>query len=104
VRRAAIEERQVPITWRRLDRHLGAELDVLIEERVEGEDLSIGRAYLQAPDVDGLSVIRAACTPGSLVRVRIDRRNGFDLEGAPVGGDSPGGPAGGRGAFAGDTR
>ncbi len=103
-RRAAIEERQVPITWRRLDRHLGAELDVLVEERVEGEELSIGRAYLQAPDVDGLSVIRAACTPGGLVRVRIDRRNGFDLEGAPVGGDSPGGPAGGRGAFAGDTR
>jgi len=74
----------VPITWRRLERHLGAELDVLVEERVEGEELSIGRAYLQAPDVDGLTVVRAARAPGSLVRVRLDRRNGFDLEGAPV--------------------
>jgi ribosomal protein S12 methylthiotransferase len=83
-RRAAVEERQVPITWRRLDRHLGAVLDVLVEERVEGEELSIGRAYLQAPDVDGLTVVRAACAPGSLVRVRIERRNGFDLEGAPA--------------------
>jgi ribosomal protein S12 methylthiotransferase len=85
-RRAAVEERQVPITWRRLDRHLGAELDVLVEERVEGEELSIGRTYLQAPDVDGLTVVRAACTPGAVLKVRIERRNGFDLEGEPVAG------------------
>jgi ribosomal protein S12 methylthiotransferase len=83
-RRSALEERQVPITWRRLDRHLGVEMNVLIEERVEGEDLSLGRAYLQAPDVDGLTVVRAACAPGTVVRVRIGRRNGFDLEGDPV--------------------
>jgi ribosomal protein S12 methylthiotransferase len=83
-RRAALEERQVPITWRRLDRHLGATLDVLVEERVEGEELSLGRAYLQAPDVDGLTVVRAACAPGTMVRVRIGRRNGFDLEADPV--------------------
>ena len=75
----------MPITWRRLERHLGAELDVLVEERVEGEELSLGRAYLQAPDVDGLTVVRAACAPGSLVKVRLERRNGFDLEGRPVG-------------------
>jgi ribosomal protein S12 methylthiotransferase len=111
-RRAALEERQVPITWRRLDRHLGVTLDVLVEEPVEGEELSLGRAYLQAPDVDGLTVVRAACAPGTLVRVRIDRRNGFDLEGTPIGGASPGGPsggsaagsAGGRGAPPGDAR
>lgn len=84
-RRAAVEERQVPITWRRLDRHLGCELDVLVEERVAGEELSIGRAYLQAPDVDGLTVVRAAREPGSMAKVRVERRNGFDLEGAPVG-------------------
>jgi ribosomal protein S12 methylthiotransferase len=83
-RRSALEERQVPITWRRLDRHLGVEMDVLVEERVEGEDLSLGRAYLQAPDVDGLTVVRAAAAPGTVVRVRIGRRNGFDLEGDPV--------------------
>jgi ribosomal protein S12 methylthiotransferase len=104
VRRAAVEERQVPITWHRLDRHLGAELDVLIEDRVEGEELSLGRAYLQAPDVDGLTVVRAACAPGTLVRIRIERRNGFDLEGTPTGDPSPGGPASGLGAFSGDVR
>jgi len=85
-RRAAVEERQVPITWARRDRHLGAELDVLVEEPVEGEELSIGRAYLQAPDVDGLTVVRAASEPGTVVRIRIERRNGFDLEGTPIGG------------------
>jgi ribosomal protein S12 methylthiotransferase len=83
-RRAALEERQVPITWRRLDRHLGATLDVLVEEPVQGEELSLGRAYLQAPDVDGLTVVRAAAAPGTVVRTRIGRRNGFDLEGDPV--------------------
>jgi ribosomal protein S12 methylthiotransferase len=111
-RRAALEERQVPITWRRLDRHLGVTLDVLVEEPVAGEELSLGRAYLQAPDVDGLTVVRAACTPGSLVRVRIDRRNGFDLEGTLLGDASHGGsagrptgrPAGGRGAAPGGAR
>jgi ribosomal protein S12 methylthiotransferase len=82
-RRTAVEERQVPITWRRLERHLGARLDVLVEERVAGEELSLGRAYLQAPDVDGLTVVRAACAPGAVVKVRIERRNGFDLEGTP---------------------
>jgi ribosomal protein S12 methylthiotransferase len=83
-RRSALEERQVPITWRRLDRHLGTALDVLVEERMEGEELSLGRAYLQAPDVDGLTVVRDGCVPGTVVRVRIGRRNGFDLEGDPV--------------------
>jgi hypothetical protein len=33
--------------------------------------------------VDGLTVVRAACAPGAVVKVRIERRNGFDLEGTP---------------------
>jgi ribosomal protein S12 methylthiotransferase len=84
-RRSAIEGRQVPITERALDSHLGKTLDVLVEEPLEGEQLSIGRAYLQAPDVDGLVVVRGQCAPGAVVPVRIDRRNGVDLEGRPVG-------------------
>ena len=47
-------------------------LDVLVEEQVQGEELSLGRAYLQAPDVDGLVVVRAAAQPGSRVP-RADR-------------------------------
>jgi len=83
-RKAEVERRQVSITDRALDRYIGRSLDVLVEERVQGEELSLGRAYLQAPDVDGLVVVRGAFAPAGMVRVRIDRRNGVDLEGGVV--------------------
>jgi len=54
---------------------------VLVEEKIEGEEMSLGRAYLHAPDVDGLVVVRRRVQPGSRVPVRIQRRNGVDLEG-----------------------
>jgi len=80
-RKSEVERRQVPITARALDAAVGRTLDVLIEERVEGSGMSLGRAYLQAPDVDGLVVVRRSLAPGSRVAVRMDRRNGVDLEG-----------------------
>jgi ribosomal protein S12 methylthiotransferase len=84
-RKAGVERRQVDITAAALDAHVGRTLDVLIEERIEGEELSLGRCCLQAPDVDGLVVVRRGLPPGSRVPVRLDRRNGVDLEGEPVG-------------------
>jgi ribosomal protein S12 methylthiotransferase len=80
-RKDALERSQIPITERALDGQVGRSLDVLIEEEVEGEDLSLGRAYLQAPEVDGLVVVRRRLPAGSMARVRITRRNGVDLEG-----------------------
>lgn len=84
-RKSEVEIQQLPITERALDAHVGRTLDVLVEERVGGEELSLGRSYLQAPDVDGLVVIRRALSAGVVVPVRIDRRNGVDLEGNVVG-------------------
>jgi ribosomal protein S12 methylthiotransferase len=83
-RKAEVERRQVSITDRALRGHVGRTLDVLIEEVVQGEDMSLGRAYLHAPDVDGLVVVRGVRSPGSIVKVRIDRQNGVDLEGGTV--------------------
>jgi ribosomal protein S12 methylthiotransferase len=84
-RKALIEQAQVPITRARLERHLGRVLPVLIEEPVLGEALSLGRAYLQAPEVDGLVVVRASgLQAGSLHRVRIERLAGVDLEASLV--------------------
>jgi ribosomal protein S12 methylthiotransferase len=80
-RKSELELQQLPITERALDAQVGRTLDVLVEERVEGEELSLGRAYLHAPDVDGLVVIRRALSAGAVIPVRIDRRNGVDLEG-----------------------
>jgi ribosomal protein S12 methylthiotransferase len=80
-RKARVELAQVPITEKALDRHIGRTLEALIEEPFPGDDLSLGRAYLQAPDVDGLLVVHGTHAPGSVVPVRITRRNGVDLEG-----------------------
>jgi ribosomal protein S12 methylthiotransferase len=82
-RKARVEQRQGPITDQALEAHVGKTLDVLVEERVEGEEFSLGRAYLQAPDVDGLVVVRRSMQPGTRCAVLIDRRNGVDLEGSP---------------------
>jgi ribosomal protein S12 methylthiotransferase len=83
LRKACLEQAQQAITERRLERHLGRELEVLIEEPVRGEALALGRAYLQAPEVDGAVVVKAAgLEAGQRRRVRIERRNGLDLEGS----------------------
>ena len=84
-RKRLVEERQTPITERNLDRFVGKELEVLVEEHVAGEDLSIGRAYLNAPEVDGLVVLHGTgIAPGKTGFAKIIRRNGFDLEAAPI--------------------
>ncbi len=86
-RAAEIERRQREITHARMERFVGRELDVLVEERVPGEPLAIGRCYAQAPEVDGSVVVNApegSLEPGSFVRCRIIRRNGLDLEAVPL--------------------
>ena len=90
-RKRIIEERQIPITEKNMDRFVGRTLDVLIEERFEnaapafedGESLWLGRLYCQAPEIDGSAVVvngGAELKPGTLVPGRIIARRGFDLE------------------------
>ena len=79
-RKAELETRQIPITERALDARVGTTLEVLVEEQVEGAEMSIGRGFLQAPDVDGLVVLRRRLPPGATARALITRRNGVDLE------------------------
>ncbi len=84
-RKSELERRQIPITAAALDSWVGTCLDVLGEEQVDGQDLSLGRSRLQAPDVDGLVVLHGARAPGTRLRARIVRRNGVDLEAREVG-------------------
>ena len=79
-RRRLVEEAQRPITEANLRAFLGRTLEVLVEERVEGEDLSLGRSYAQAPEVDGLVVLNRRLDPGRVVRARVFAVNGVDLE------------------------
>jgi ribosomal protein S12 methylthiotransferase len=95
-RRSALEEAQERITRERLMRFVGRELDVLVEEKVAPtanggddaageEELSIGRAWNQAPDVDGLTVLRGSHESGHVVRARVLAVNGVDFDAIPVG-------------------
>ncbi|MBA7591196.1 Ribosomal protein S12 methylthiotransferase RimO [subsurface metagenome] len=80
-RKREIEELQLSITGKRLERFIGRELAVLVEERVQGEDLFLARGYLQAPEVDGLTVVHGSdLQAGERVLVKIVRCNGVDLE------------------------
>jgi ribosomal protein S12 methylthiotransferase len=82
-RKQILEENQVSITERQMDRFVGRDFNVLVEEKVEGEEgLWLGRLPCQAPEVDGSAVISCdgELELGSLVRGRVFNRAGFDLE------------------------
>jgi ribosomal protein S12 methylthiotransferase len=83
-RRMALEKKQQTITEARLDRWVGRTLEMLVEESVVGSNLYLARAFLQAPEVDGLVVLHALgdapLSAGAVVRARVTGRNGIDLE------------------------
>jgi len=81
LRKQTIEEKQIPITEKNMERFAGSEQLVLIEEQID--DFWLGRLYCQAPDIDGATVItgsKVSLQTGSFVKCRILARRGFDLE------------------------
>jgi ribosomal protein S12 methylthiotransferase len=84
-RKSVVEAAQVPITARRLSRYVGEKVKVLVEEKVAEDDLWLGRTPWQAPEVDGLTVIKASgLQPGSFVECKIIALNGIDFEAVPL--------------------
>lgn len=85
-----LSEIQHEITREKLLSYVGEELEVLVEETLEGDQgLAIGRAWFQAPDVDGNVVVRydrdddkanSSVQPGKLVRVKITSSSDVDLD------------------------
>jgi ribosomal protein S12 methylthiotransferase len=65
---------------------VGQELDVLIEGRPEpGSEYFAGRSFRDAPEVDGLVLVRAErLAIGEMVRVRVERALAYDLLALPV--------------------
>ena len=68
---------------------VGREVDVLIESREPGESASgdpmvVGRTARDAPEVDGLALVKGTYPMGSMVRVRIDGVLPYDLLCTPV--------------------
>ena len=90
-RKKIIEENQIPITEKNMNRFVNQTLEVLVEEKIENnndnthdENLWLGRLYCQAPDIDGSTVIvcenKKDLQLGSIVKCKVTARRGFDLE------------------------
>ena len=103
-RALSIEKIQSEITYQKLQKYVGKKLNVLIEEIIEmdssatteqagtedsEEGLAIGRAWFQAPEVDGCVVVRyerdlpeqaESIKPGNVVEVQILAVTGVDLD------------------------
>jgi ribosomal protein S12 methylthiotransferase len=72
-------EKQQAISLDRNQAFVGQNLDVLIEGAAQGT--SIGRSYRDAPEIDGLVLVKGEIPTGSMVSVRIDGAMIYDLVG-----------------------
>ncbi len=63
-------------------RLVGKVLDVLFEG--QGDGLSMGRTYRDAPEIDGLVIVEGEAPPGALLPVRITGAMPYDLSGILV--------------------
>jgi ribosomal protein S12 methylthiotransferase len=58
---------------------VGKTLDVLIDGR--DRDISIGRSYRDAPEIDGLVIVEGGAEPGEIIPVNITGAMAYDLTG-----------------------
>ncbi len=64
---------------------IGREIDVLVESLNTGQregvdaDMVVGRSYRDAPEVDGLVLLRGEFAPGDFVRARVTEALAYDL-------------------------
>ncbi|MFM8321145.1 MAG: 30S ribosomal protein S12 methylthiotransferase RimO [Chloroflexota bacterium] len=72
-------ERQQAISLERNQAQVGKILPVLIEG--QGDNLSVGRSYRDAPEIDGMVVIEGEHPVGGLLPVRITGAMTYDLSG-----------------------
>lgn len=80
-----LEVVQSEVTEMQLQKFVGKTYRAIVEEKIEGEDLAIGRIYSQAPEVDGATVIMGRdMNPGDVVNVGITAVRGVDLEGVKI--------------------
>ncbi len=73
---------QQPISLKKNQDFVGKTLPVLIEG--QGEGISVGRSYRDAPEIDGMVVVEADLPTGEIVPVRITGAMVYDLSGVPV--------------------
>lgn len=75
-------EKQQIISFERNKTFVGRKLDVLLEGF--GQGVSIGRSYRDAPEIDGLVLVKGEIPSGQIIPVRIDEALEYDLKGVAV--------------------
>ena len=75
-------EKQQQISLERNKAFVGLSLDVLLEGL--GQGISIGRSYRDAPEIDGLVLVKGEIPAGQIVPVHIDEAMVYDLSGVVV--------------------
>jgi ribosomal protein S12 methylthiotransferase len=77
---------QQAISLQKNQAFIGRKLDVLVEG--QGDGVSLGRTYRDAPEIDGLVIVEDEIPTGTLLPVRINGAMAYDLsgiaEGSPV--------------------
>jgi len=77
-------QKQQEISARKMQRRIGEEMDVIIDE-VDSEG-AVARSYADAPGIDGMVYLNDFfdCEPGDLVKVKIEHADEYDLWGPPI--------------------
>jgi ribosomal protein S12 methylthiotransferase len=75
-------EMQQKISLARNKTLVGRRLDVLLEG--SGQGVSIGRSYRDAPEIDGLVLVKGEIPAGQIIPVRIDEAMVYDLGGTAI--------------------
>ena len=78
-RRQRLMALQQPISLAKNEALVGQTLDVLVEG--QGDGLSVGRSYRDAPEIDGLVLVQAELPVGRIVPIRITSALEYDLVG-----------------------
>lgn len=81
-RRAALMELQAGISRKKNQGLIGREVEVLVEGSMPGRSARMrGRMAGQAPEIDGMVMLKGEVQPGEFARVRISRALTYDLHG-----------------------
>ncbi len=74
-------ELQAKISLEKNQNFVGKTMDMLVEG--QGDGLSLGRTYRDAPEIDGLVIVEAELPLGEIVPVRISGALTYDLTAVP---------------------
>ena len=79
-------ELQADISLRKNRDLIGREIEVLVEGAMDGRATRMrGRTSGQAPEIDGMVLLKGEAEPGDFVRARIDKALSYDLVGEVTG-------------------